>query len=563
MSSRSHTKAKKGVDTSVARQRREAASMSIRKDKREENLMKRRQVAPMQAWGGENEHSTNEESKNSTNNHCKYQIIDIPQMVRDLRSTDVDIQIANIKGFRRLLSAEKNPPVQECIDNNALPIFVEYLNRTDIKELQFEAAWALTNIASTDRTNEVVNCKNAVSSLVKCLLSEHPEVRDQVAWCLGNIAGDSPKLRDEVLAVPGAMEGLLQNIANPENLLLMRNCTWTLSNFCRGKPQPPMNIIQPCLPALKHLLYNCNDEPTMIDACWALSYISDGDNDRINSVISHDIIPCLLQMIASDQSTQITPALRTIGNIVSGDDKCTQAVVDAGFCSYASKLLEHPKKNIRKETCWALSNIAAGSENQLKSMMSFPNLIRGVIEGLSESSEWDVRKEAAWVVSNITTGGDNSHIINLVDNDVIPPLCDLLEVGDSRIILVGLEALEHILNIDLITNKTDYAAYVEDCGGIERLESLQEHKNNDVYEKVVKIIEKYFGGEDEAEDQNVAPQITNNGQYSFGNIPPVPLPKFASNEYDFSSQQQEKISTPFATNIGMNQNANVSYTFEM
>ena len=68
-------------------------------------------------------------------------------------------------------------------------------------------------------------------------------------WALGNIAGDSPKCRDHVLA-SGALQPLLVLLSEHHKLSMLRNATWTLSNFCRGKnPQPDWNQVrfQPAL----------------------------------------------------------------------------------------------------------------------------------------------------------------------------------------------------------------------------------------------------------------------------------------------------------------------------
>lgn len=65
-------------------------------------------------------------------------------------------------------------------------------------------------------------------------------------------------------------------------------------------------------------------------------------------------------MLESNVNQIIVPALRTLGNIVSGDDNQTQAVINANALPALTALLANSKKNIRKETCWMLSNIAAG-----------------------------------------------------------------------------------------------------------------------------------------------------------------------------------------------------------
>jgi len=72
---------------------------------------------------------------------------------------------------------------------------------------------------------------------------------DNSVWALGNIAGDSPKCRDHVLE-SGALNPLLALLTENHKLSMLRNATWTLSNFCRGKsPQPKWELVSPLEPA--------------------------------------------------------------------------------------------------------------------------------------------------------------------------------------------------------------------------------------------------------------------------------------------------------------------------
>lgn len=50
------------------------------------------------------------------------------------------------------------------------------------------------------------------------------------------------------------------------------------------------------LPALGRLVHS-TDEEVLTDACWALSYLSDGTNDKIQAVIESGVVPRLLEIL--------------------------------------------------------------------------------------------------------------------------------------------------------------------------------------------------------------------------------------------------------------------------
>lgn len=54
--------------------------------------------------------------------------------------------------------------------------------------------------------------------------------------------------------------------------------------------------MRPALPVLQQLIH-LNDEEVLTDACWALSYLSDGTNDKIQAVIEAGVCPRLVELL--------------------------------------------------------------------------------------------------------------------------------------------------------------------------------------------------------------------------------------------------------------------------
>ena len=117
---------------------------------------------------------------------------------------------------------------------------------------------AISKDAVADHARVVIE-GGAVPIFCRLLSSPNKDVREQAVWALGNIAGDSPTCRDLVLR-EGAMQPLLQELRKGSKLSMLRNATWTLSNFCRGKPQPEFGTVRPALPTLAQLIYSPDEE---------------------------------------------------------------------------------------------------------------------------------------------------------------------------------------------------------------------------------------------------------------------------------------------------------------
>ena len=116
----------------------------------------------------------------------------------------------------------------------------------------------------------------------------------------------------------GALQPLLAQLLLTNNKLsLLRVGTWMVNNLCRGEPQPEFALVHPALTTLGILIFQLDDE-ILTDACLALSCLSDGSNEKKAVVIESGVVMRVVELLMHPSTAVQTPALKTIGNLVSG-----------------------------------------------------------------------------------------------------------------------------------------------------------------------------------------------------------------------------------------------------
>jgi len=400
------------------------------------------------------------------------------------------------------LSISLTPPIARVLQLHVVPELVAVLDGDNTDEIKLEAAWALTNIASgtCEQTAEVVKA-GGIEQFVRLLESDDPALREQAVWGLGNIAGDLTTFRDAILAKNG-MELILQQLDYPDiSKNMLHTVTWTISNLCRGKkPPPPFNIVSKALPYLARLIHS-SDHEVQADACWALSYLSDEDkktepSDKIERVLNSNVVGRLVELMMSPKLSVRTPALRTIGNLVTGTNQQTQVVLNHNVLRALLHLLQDGTANIQQEACWAISNITAGSKSQIEQVAQ-ANLF-GVLVAKMRGSIKDIQKEAAWAIANACYGGTSEHIKQIVQAGAIPAIIEMLrDPDDERVTQIILEALRLILNAGadearLMKTTNPYAVIVHHAEGGAVLEKLLEHPSPHINRRAYDLAVKFF-----------------------------------------------------------------------
>ena len=437
--------------------------------------------------------------------------------------------------FRVLLSVEMLPPIQEVVDTNLVPRFVELLSSSNalyrcedeelVRATKLEAAWVLTNIASgsSAQTQTVVDC-GAIPLLLQ-MLKEEDSLADQAVWALGNIAGDSEAMRDAIIHC-NCIDAIIQ-LFSKKDIKIVRNATWLLSNLCRGRSPPPeIGHLRRCLPVFVHLMAY-EDLDVLCDSFWALSYVceidpsllvdgsseSDGDADGIakgqimglaesRKHTYSDIVLNRARNFLEKECIRATgPIVRMLGNIATGDEHQTDVIVSKGFLP----LLQHTFYNysdykklprIRKEICWTISNICAGTYEQAEAVIK-SDLLPLLVEALN-LPEMYVRTEACWALTNCIDYINAENFDVFLKQETIRELREFLVVANSmadlqaqildafkKMLLFGKE-LERKSGRDIIKEKFFELDVVTD------IEELQMSGDRSVSDRAYELILDFF-----------------------------------------------------------------------
>jgi len=191
--------------------------------------------------------------------------------------------------------------------------------------------------------------------------------------------------------------------------------------------------------------------------------------------------------------------------------------LQSGVLNHLLPVLQHAKPQIRKEALWCLSNITAGTSEQIQMVLDaglMPEVILRCDEG-----NWTVRKEALWTLANACLGGSASVQV-LVELGALPALVNGLNIQEPSLVSCVLDAIETMLKkgatlADEVGGENRVCGLVEECGGLSKLEELQDDENEDVYSKAVRILEGYFEVEENVDDDDSCVNTLSNC-YDFG-----------------------------------------------
>lgn len=388
---------------------------------------------------------------------------------------------------------------------DAVPIVISLLSSPD-KTVMEQSAWILGSIASGGLETMSPPSLTCVASAAATAMRSGS---DSVSVAIGNNEDEESKegssgknkastltARDAILAA-GTMPALLECLdANTDNVGLHRVGVWCLSSLIEGRYSSSgggggnnsgekrfygeeIDVVG-LLPTLRRLL-NMDDWEVLTYACWTLSHVCDGPPSNINAVLYSEtpvknkdsgffdpekgLVPRLIELLLHPYPKVVKPALRTIGNVVCAECSDTQnasipdyteVILDLNAVPYLRDLVCHENREIQKEACWTLSNIAAGTISQIQAVID-SGVVPPLVELVSDpNTDKEVRSEACWVVLNATSCGSDEQIETLVEEGCVNVLGVLL--AEPSMIMMSMEGLERVLQTEEAKDAADLRA---------------------------------------------------------------------------------------------------------
>jgi len=405
--------------------------------------------------------------------------------------------------IRRAVSRDEKPPLQQLINTGIVSHIIQLLDYDyfQYEVLMNECAWIIANIASGAEHHVKFLIDNQIVFYAINML-DHPNenVKDNAVWILSNVAGDSLEGGDSLIEkeIVGRIEKLLDGHSYQTNFIA--HVSWLISNLTRGKPYPEYREVEPFIPILQFFIENVQSDEVVNNCMWALSYLSDGTDAQIKAVLDMGITDKIVQMLAHDEPHMVAPALRVVGNLVTGGDSLTDQLIEKHVIPPLAMLLSSPKKIFRKEATWAISNIMAGPAYQIEEIFHYND--REILKKLFQmaaTEDLEIRRECVFCITNACSDGTLQQIQVLVEFEIIQLIVETLQNNNDPVVTKGgLEALETILNYgkDIAhasqLGKNPFVIKLAQAQGLQVVESLQSHPENEIYEIVSRIIDEHL-----------------------------------------------------------------------
>ena len=223
----------------------------------------------------------------------------------------------------------------------------------------------------------------------------------------------------------------------------------------------------------------------------------------MNKIIELNLLKKIIDKIdklnPEEDRIEILLSIRIIGNFAAMENSYyTDKVIELNILDKLKILIQDKYVfNIRKECAWIISNIAAGTANQINLLYenNFPDILFDIILNGNDDS---VKDNCLWALYNFSNINNMEKLNNLIERGFIDIIINRLKLDQGDVLCCSLEALNNIL---IRGKNNDPANYNMIESKVHELDILKELKNfaldyqlsDTAKNKLRDILINYFG----------------------------------------------------------------------
>uniref|UniRef100_A0A8B9JM68 Karyopherin alpha 2 (RAG cohort 1, importin alpha 1) n=1 Tax=Astyanax mexicanus TaxID=7994 RepID=A0A8B9JM68_ASTMX len=380
----------KGKDTTELRRRRIEVNVELRKAKKDDQIMKRRNVAvlPDEVTSPLQEKSQNCQVMNRigvsfavfksalrffTLLHWHNGFLPLggpkPPLTPFFSIFQQSGYLRNLTWTLSNLCRNKNPaPPLEAV-RQILPTIIRLLHHND-KEVLADTCWAVSYL--TDGPNdriEVVVQTGVVPRLVQLLGSGELSIVTPSLRSIGNIVTGTDEQTQAVLD-SGALP-MFTNLLRHHKNNIQKEAAWAMSNITAGKDTQIQEVINAGLvPHLVEVLKR-GDYKTQKEAVWAVTnFTSGGTIEQVIYLVQANVLEPLLNLLSVKDSKTILVILDAISNIflagekIGETDKLCLMIEECGGLDKIEALQTHENEMVYKASLNLIEKYFSGEEEE-------------------------------------------------------------------------------------------------------------------------------------------------------------------------------------------------------
>ena len=422
-----------------------------------------------------------------------YTITDMPDLLKAMHSSSVDQYLMAAQGFRKILTSKNLLAMQEVIDAKVLPFLIKCIRKFEYPQLQYEAVWAITYISSGITNCKIIADIGGIPMLVQLMISRNEDIREKAVCALGNMTENSKCCRDLIFKNQG-LPLVIECLKNSQRHLMIEYSCKAISYLLQERVHIYVDVKDAAL-VLADVIKTQQDVKILRYSLNAFSYFSLLGNKPIDTLIETGVVSRVIQLLNHHEYNVQISAFKIIDNMIEGNNKQTQLVLNLGCVEALSVSMSSSVENIIEKATLSISKICAGSDHQLDKIITTGLMPRLV--DLAFSSNEDIKFNIAYALGNAAGKARPDQLAYFVKSGIIQAFCNLLQDQNEKTYLITMLGIESILKYAKKQFNDDkelceFLSIIEQCNGLVNLKLLIKHTNNWISVLSRKIIEKYF-----------------------------------------------------------------------